>query len=256
MSVLEIEMIGALSDNYVYLLRCPETGAVGVVDPSEAAPVLSACERLGWKITHILNTHHHADHTGGNLELKSTFGATVVGPKADEARIAGIDVALAEGDTYDLGNATFRVFDTPGHTSGHIALWFEDSQALFSGDTLFALGCGRLFEGSAAQMWESLSKLKVLPPETRVYCGHEYTQSNARFAVTVDPANAALKQRADEIDALRAKGQPTIPSTIGLELETNPFLRPDDAGVQTALGMSGGDVIEVFAEIRRRKDTA
>lgn len=254
MSTLEIDLVPLLTDNYAYLLRCPETGATAAVDPSEAAPVLAAAEARGWRITHILNTHHHPDHTGGNLEIKEATGCTVVGPKPDEARIPGIDVALDEGDRFRLGNAEAQILFIPGHTRGHIAFWFPESRALFCGDTLFALGCGRLFEGTPAQMWSSLDKLRRLPGGTRVYCGHEYTQANARFARTVDPDNAALADRAKRIDALRAEGRPTIPSTLAEECATNPFLRADDPALAAALGLAGEDPVTVFAEVRRRKD--
>ena len=254
MAKLEIALIPALSDNYVYLAHDRDSGATAVVDPAEAAPVLAALEQRGWTLTHILNTHHHADHIGGNEELKARFGVPIVGPRADAERIPGIDVEVGDGDTYDFAGHQARVFDTPGHTRGHIAFWFPDSEALFCGDTLFALGCGRLFEGTPAQMWDSLGKLRALPDATRVYCGHEYTQSNARFALTIEPDNEELRARAAAVDALRAKGEPTIPSTLGEEKRTNPFLRADVPEVQEAVGMAGADPAAVFGEIRRRKD--
>lgn len=256
MAKLEIALIPALSDNYVYLAHDPASGATAVVDPAEAAPVLAALEQRGWTLTHILNTHHHADHIGGNEELKARFGVPIVGPRADAERIPGIDVEVGDGDTYDFAGHQARVFDTPGHTRGHIAFWFPDSEALFCGDTLFALGCGRLFEGTPQQMWDSLCKLRALPDATRVYCGHEYTQSNARFALTIEPDNEELRARAAAIDALRAKGEPTIPSTLGEEKRTNPFLRADVPEVQEAVGMAGADPAAVFGEIRKRKDNS
>jgi hydroxyacylglutathione hydrolase len=251
---LEIHLVPCLSDNYAYLIRDPGSSAVGIVDPSEAAPVEAALAARGWKLTHILNTHHHFDHTGGNLELKATWGAEVVGPAADRERIPGIDRALGEGDTWDFGTATARIFDIPGHTKGHIAFWFEADRAVFTGDTMFAMGCGRLFEGTPAQMWSSLSKLAALPPDTRVYCGHEYTLSNGRFALTLEPGNEALKTRMKEVERLREQGLPTIPSTIGLERQTNPFLRPASPELQRTLGLEQADDVAVFAETRRRKD--
>ena len=254
MSALDIVQIPVLSDNYVYLVREPETETVGVVDPALARPVFDMLDVKGWQPTHVLNTHHHHDHVGGNKELKRRGGCSVIGPRADANRIPGIDVRVGDGDVFAFGRARVRVFDVPGHTRGHVAYWFEAEGALFCGDTLFALGCGRLFEGTPAQMWRSLGKFRALPPETRVYCAHEYTETNARFAVAVDPGNRRLKSRHEEIKALRAKGRPTVPSTIGLELETNPFLRADDPELAQALGMRGADAVSVFAEIRRRKD--
>lgn len=251
----EIHQLLCLKDNYVYLLHDRATQATAVVDPSEAEPVLAALAEKGWRLTHILNTHHHWDHTGGNAELKQASGAIVVGPRADRDRITAIDEAVGDGDTYAVGSQTAQVFDVPGHTRGHIAFWFEESRALFCGDTLFTLGCGRLFEGTPGQMWASLSKLRRLPAETRVYCGHEYTQSNARFALTVEPRNAALAERARQVDALRADGRPTVPGTMGEEMATNPFLRADRPELQQAAGLAGSDPVEVFAEIRRRKDS-
>lgn len=251
---LEIHSLPVLNDNYVYLLREPKSGAVAAVDPSVAAPVIEALDRLGWTLTHILNTHHHWDHTGGNLELKERTGCVIVGPKADEARIPGIDVAVGENARYRFGNEEAEIFDIPGHTSGHIAFYFPESKALFCGDTLFSLGCGRLFEGTPQQMWGSLLKLRRLPGDTQVYCGHEYTQANARFALTIDPANKALKTLAAQAAGLRHQDLPTIPSLLSDECTANPFLRADDPGLARALNMETADPASVFAEIRRRKD--
>ena len=254
MSELQIQQIAVLQDNYVYLLRDEATSACAAVDPSVAEPVLAALDRLGWTLTHILNTHHHHDHTGGNLELKQATGCTIVGNAHDAARIPGIDVRVADGDVIALGTAQARVLDVSGHTIGHIAYWFEEAGALFCGDTLFSLGCGRLFEGTPSQMWASLSRLRELPPEVRVYCGHEYTESNARFALQIDPDNPSLRRRAEEVKRLRAKGLPTVPSVLGEERAANPFLRADDARLQQAAGLAGNDPVAAFAEIRRRKD--
>ena len=254
MSEFQIQQIAVLRDNYVYLLRDEATGACAAVDPSVAEPVLAALDRLGWTLTHILNTHHHHDHTGGNLELKQATGCTIVGNAHDAARIPGIDVRVADGDVIALGTAQARVLDVSGHTIGHIAYWFEEAGALFCGDTLFSLGCGRLFEGTPSQMWASLSRLRELPPEVRVYCGHEYTESNARFALQIDPDNPSLRRRAEEVKRLRAKGLPTVPSVLGEERAANPFLRADDARLQQAAGLAGDDPVAAFAEIRRRKD--
>ncbi|HYN40054.1 MAG TPA: hydroxyacylglutathione hydrolase [Rhodospirillales bacterium] len=254
MAGLRIEQIPVLRDNYVYLLRDDATAACAAVDPSVAAPVLAALGRLGWSLTHVFNTHHHHDHTGGNLDLKAATGCTIVGHGRDAGRIPGIDVAVEDGQEVALGTARARVFDVSGHTIGHIAYWFEADGALFCGDTLFSLGCGRLFEGTPARMWASLTRLRELPGETRVYCGHEYTESNARFALSIDPANPALRRRAKEVRARRAQGLPTVPSLLADERAANPFLRADDPLLQTAAGLASRDPIEAFAEIRRRKD--
>ena len=235
--MLSIDLVPCLSDNYAYLLRDPVSGAVGIVDPSEAPPVLAALEKRGWTLTHIFNTHHHFDHTGGNLPLKEATGATIIGPKADAHRIPGIDTGVGEGDTVTFGTQTAEVFDIPAHTTGHIALYFAASQAVFTGDTLFAMGCGRLFEGTPAQMFAAMRKLEALPGDTRVYCGHEYTESNGRFALHVEPDNADIQAEMVKVRALRAKNEPTIPSTIRLERKTNPFMRAanvDELGARRA----------------------
>lgn len=252
---LDIVRIPVLSDNYVWLMREPRSGAVAVVDPAVAGPVLAEAKKRDWKITHILNTHHHGDHVGGNLEIKEATGCTIVGPRPDRARIPGIDIEVDDGDRYRFGEAEADVYFVPGHTSGHIAFAFREEKALFCGDTLFALGCGRLFEGTPQQMWVSLSRLRALPDDMKVYCAHEYTQSNARFAVTVESGNRKLLDRSAAIDAARAKGEATVPSLLGEEKATNPFLRADVPAVQAAVGMAGGDPAAVFAEVRHRKDT-
>jgi hydroxyacylglutathione hydrolase len=226
--MLQIDLIPCLSDNYAYLLR-DGSGAVGVVDPSEPAPVQALLDRLGLKLTHIFNTHHHFDHTGGNLDLKAASGATIIGPKADAHRIPGIDLGVSEGDKVAFGTAQAAVLDIPAHTSGHIALHFAADQAVFTGDTLFAMGCGRLFEGTPADMFAAMRKLEALPAETQVYCGHEYTESNGRFALTVEPENPELLANMENVRRLRAAGQPTIPTTIAMERATNPFMRAANA---------------------------
>jgi len=255
MSKLEIHQIPVLNDNYLYLIKDPDSDAVGIVDPAQADPVLEKLNELGWKLTHILNTHHHWDHTGANLELKEKTGCTIVGSASDAARIPGIDVEMREGEHYIFGTRQAKVIEVSGHTNGHIAYWFEESDALFCGDTLFALGCGRLFEGTPMKMWESLSKLSALPDQTEIYCAHEYTEANAQFALTIEPQNSKLKARYDHIQKLRAENKPTVPSTIGVEKATNPFLRPAIIDIQDNLNMQGADVVDVFAEIRARKDT-
>jgi hydroxyacylglutathione hydrolase len=252
--MIEIHLVPCLKDNYAYIIHEQHTGAVAVVDPSEAAPVLEALKSRGLSLTHILNTHHHFDHTGGNLELKAQTGARIIGPRADADRIPGIDLPVAEGNQVSIGDVNAHVLDIPAHTRGHIAFWFASENAVFTGDTMFAMGCGRLFEGTPAQMWSSLSKLAALPAETRVYCGHEYTQSNGRFALTLEPDNLDLRTRMEEVDKRRNQGLPTIPSTIGLELKTNPFLRPDSPNLRRTLQLEDADAVQVFAEIRRRKD--
>ncbi|BCW87742.1 Hydroxyacylglutathione hydrolase GloB [Alphaproteobacteria bacterium SO-S41] len=228
--MLSIDLVPCLSDNYAYLLHDPVSGAVGIVDPSEAPPVLAALAARGWKLTHIFNTHHHFDHTGGNIPLKEATGAVVIGPKADAHRIPGLDTGVGEGDTVTFGTETGGVFDIPAHTTGHIALYFAASKAVFTGDTLFAMGCGRLFEGTPADMFAAMRKLEALPGDTRVYCGHEYTESNGRFALHVEPDNADIQAEMVKVRALRAAHEPTIPSTIALERRTNPFMRAANAG--------------------------
>jgi hydroxyacylglutathione hydrolase len=254
MSGLQIEQIPVLRDNYVYLARDQVSGVCAAVDPAVAEPVLAVLDRLGWRLTHILNTHHHHDHVGGNLELKRATGCTIVGNRHDARRIPGIDVLVDESDELALGAQKARVLDIPGHTIGHIAYWFREANALFCGDTMFSLGCGRLFEGTPGQMWSSLRKLRELPGDTRVYCAHEYTESNARFALAIDPGNQALRRRADQVRALRREGRPTVPSTLTVERAANPFLRADDPVLQRAVGLVDGDPVAAFAEIRRRKD--
>ena len=253
---LQVALVPVFSDNYVYLLRDAETGTVGVVDPGDATPVSDALHLLGWKPDWIMLTHHHPDHVAGVADLKAETGAKVVGAAQDEHRLPPLDDKVAPGGRWSLGASHFDIYDAPGHTVGQIAYHAPAGEALFSGDSLFALGCGRLFEGTASQMWETLGRFKDLPDDTRIYCGHEYTQSNAKFCLTIEPGNEALQARAAEIDALRAAGTPTIPSTIGQEKATNSFLRADDPGVQAALGLDGADAASVFAEIRRRKDSA
>lgn len=249
---MQITIIPCLSDNYAYLIEAP--GAVGVVDPSEDAPVIAVLEKRGLRLAHILNTHHHFDHTGGNTGLKARYGARIIGPEADRNRIPGMDDGVREGEEISIGGARARVLSIPAHTSGHIAFHFGESGDVFTGDTLFAMGCGRLFEGTPDDMWRALSKLAALPPHTRVWCGHEYTQSNGRFALTVDSGNAVLHARMEKVNALRESGKPTIPSTIGEEIATNPFMRAGEPALAAACAMMGKPPADVLGEIRRRKD--
>jgi hydroxyacylglutathione hydrolase len=255
MARLTIHRIPARKDNYLWLAIEPEKKAVAVVDPADAAPVRDKLCELGLRLTHILNTHHHNDHTGGNLELKQEFGLTIIGPRADAERIPGIDIAIGDGDRIMLGNAEAKVFDVPGHTRGHIAYWFAESDALFCGDTLFAMGCGRLFEGTPEQMWNSLSKFRPLPDSAKVYCAHEYTLSNARFALTVDGNNPLLKDRAARVARMRDANEPTVPSTLAEERATNPFLRADRPELAAAVGLAGSPPAKVFGAIRAAKDS-
>ncbi len=252
--MLDIRQFPCLSDNYGYLIRDRQTGAVATIDTPDPDAINAALAAEGWRLTHILNTHHHWDHAGGNLALKEQWGCEVIGPKGEAARIPGIDRAVGEGDIVTLGASAAAVIDTPGHTAGHIVYYFAEDGAAFVGDTIFAMGCGRLFEGAPEEMWASLRKIAALPPATKLYCAHEYTQANARFARTVEPDNEALKARAAAVDALRAAGTPTVPTTLAEELATNPFLRAEAPGLRTALGMPKADAVAVFAETRARKD--
>jgi hydroxyacylglutathione hydrolase len=224
-----------LKDNYAWLLRDSDTGATAIVDPADAQPVVEALEKAGGRLDLILLTHHHADHIAGTDEVRAHFGCPVVGATADRNRLPKLDQAVAEGDTVRLGNATGQVIETPGHTVGQINFFFPDGDILLSGDTLFSLGCGRLIEGSAEAMYASLRKLAVLPADTQVCCGHEYTESNARFALAVDPDNEALHAFVAKVEQLRAAGQPSVPSILGDELKANPFLLAPDAASFAAL---------------------
>jgi len=251
---LEIAQFPCLSDNYGFLLHDAGTGMTAAIDTPDADEIAAQLQRRQWRLTHILNTHHHADHAGGNLALKQRFGCQVIGPRADAARIPGIDIGVGDGDCVEFGASLIEVLETPGHTRGHIVYYLADAAAAFVGDTLFAMGCGRLFEGSPEQMLASLGKIVGWPDDTKLYCAHEYTLSNAAFALTVDPDNPALVQRAREVAALRRQGRPTVPTTLGLEKATNPFLRAASPGLRAALGLGGADEVEVFARTRALKD--
>ncbi len=254
MARLEVHQYPTRSDNYGVLLHDPETEATAAIDAPDAEDLLAALHEKGWVLSHILTTHHHHDHTAGNAIVKRMTGCTIVGPAKEAGSIPGIDVEVREGDIVQLGNARARVIETPGHTRGHVTYHFPDDGLAFVGDTLFSVGCGRLLEGDAKTMWSSLEKLAALPPETAIYCGHEYTNANCRFALTVEPENDALRARAAEVAALAEAGRPALPTTIAQELATNPFLRPSSPAIQKRLGMEGRPLPEIFGEIRKRKD--
>ena len=251
---LEFETVPCLSDNYAYLVHDPDTGATAVVDVPEAKPILDALERRGWTLTDVLLTHHHWDHVDGLTALLENAPALVTGAAADAHRLPPLDIAVREGDVVKIGNEAGTVIDVSGHTVGHIAFHFPASKLAFTADSLMALGCGRVFEGTMPQMWESLSKLAALPEDTVICSGHEYTTANAKFALSIDPDNPRLISRSKAVEQTRSKGEPTVPSVLREELETNPFLRAGDPGLQAAIGMEGAEPADVFAEIRARKD--
>lgn len=253
-NMLDIHLFPCLSDNYGVLIHDTVSGAVASVDAPDAAAIGQELAAKGWKLTHILTTHHHADHTQGNSALKSATGCTIIGPKGEAAKVAGLDEAVGEGDTFRFGSIETKVLETGGHTSGHVSYWMPAAKVAFVGDTLFAMGCGRVFEGTPRQMWRSLQKLMALPGDTTIYCGHEYTLSNARFALTIEPDSATLQARVAEVERLRTAGRPTVPTRIDVELSTNPFLRPHVPAIRERLGMAGKEDWEVFAEIRERKN--
>ena len=245
-------LFNCLADNFGVLIHDPQSGATASIDAPEAAAVEAALGATGWGLTDILVTHHHNDHTAGVAELKHKHKCRVVGPKSDKFR--NVDETVGEGGTVKVGNLTARVLETPGHTLDHICYIFDSEKIAFVADTLFSVGCGRVIEGSMPQMWHSLLKLRALPDDTVFHCGHEYTQANVKFALTIEPDNPDLKARAKEVDALRAAGKPTLPSTIGAEKKTNCFLRADVPSVAAAVGLAGKSAEEVFAEIRTRKN--
>ena len=250
---LSVTVVPCLSDNYGYILRDEATGATASVDAPEAAPLIAALEAKGWGLDMVLVTHHHYDHTDGVDELRAKYGAKVVGHAADAERLPKLDLAVSEGDEVALGESRAKVIDVSGHTIGHIAYLFDGHA--FTADSLMALGCGRVFEGTHHQMWESLSKFLTLPPETLIYSGHNYGQANGRFALSIEPDNADLQDRIARIKAADAANEPICPVSLGEELKTNPFLRATEESVKQAVGLPGGDDAVVFAEVRRRKDS-
>ncbi len=251
---LEIITLPCLSDNYAFLIHNPASGETALVDAPAAGAIRAALAERGWGLDWILLTHHHWDHVDGVAELRAAYGAKVIGASADAHRLPELDLAVEDGSTFTLLGEEVQVMDVSGHTVGHIAFYMPGAAAVFTADSLMALGCGRLFEGTPQQMWASLSRLAALPPQTMVYSGHEYTQANGAFAVTVDPGNPALQARVSDIAVAREKGMPTVPSSLRLELDTNPFLRAGDSAVRANLGMQDAEESEVFAEIRKRKD--
>ncbi|MDQ0317086.1 hydroxyacylglutathione hydrolase [Amorphus orientalis] len=257
MADADIRLIPCRSDNYAVLIHDPDSKTTILVDAPEAGPIAAVLDETGWSLDHILITHHHADHVAGVPDLKARNGALVTGPKEEASRIEVLDEFLEDGASTTLGPWAVRAIATPGHTAGPLSYWFPDLGVAFTGDTLFAMGCGRLFEGDAATMWASLKTLRdVLPDETRIYCGHEYTQKNAEFASGVDPDNATLRERVAAVNAARARGEPTIPTTMADEKATNPFLRADDPALAEAVGLAGESPEAVFAELRGRRDVA
>lgn len=251
----QIHQFMCLQDNFGVLIHDPATGATASLDAPEAGPILAALAQKGWTLTDILVTHHHADHIGGIPELREKFPkARIVGPAPDRERVPGADVYVGEGDTVKVGGLEVQVFETPGHTRGHIVYFFPADKMLFAGDTLFALGCGRAFEAPGAVLYESVMKLAALPGDTKLYCGHEYTLSNGKFALAVDPDNKALQERMKEVAALRDKQQPTLPSLLAVELATNPFLRANDPAIRRQLNMASAEPAAVFTELRERKN--
>jgi hydroxyacylglutathione hydrolase len=247
-------LFNCLTDNFGVLIHDEASGATASIDAPEAAPVEAALQKTGWRLTDILVTHHHGDHTAGIGELKIHHQCRVVAPRNEAARIAHVDETVGEGDIVKVGALAARVLETPGHTAGHISYFFPADRLAFVGDTLFSIGCGRVIEGNAEMMWNSLLKLRALPDDARFYCGHEYTKANIRFAKTIEPNNKALAARAEEVEKLTAAGKPTIPASIGAEKAANPFLRADDPEIAKSLGLAGRPAWQVFGEIRERKN--
>ncbi|MCB1489849.1 MAG: hydroxyacylglutathione hydrolase [Bauldia sp.] len=252
--VLKIEQFTCRSDNFGVLIHDTEANVTASIDAPEFQPIVDKLAELGWNLDEILVTHHHEDHVEANLTLKTAYGCTITAPGGGKSKIPGVDRTVKQGDTFMFGTFEVQVIETPGHTLDHIAYYLPAAKVAFVADTLFALGCGRVFEGTPEMMWESLSKLAALPDDTTIYCGHEYTQANAKFALTIEPENAELVARAAEIDRLRGEGKPTLPTTIAIEKATNPFLRADSPEIRKRLGLEDAPQAAVFAEVRKRKD--
>jgi len=252
---LIVDVFPARTDNFGYLAHDTATGRTAAIDAPDAAAIKTALAHRGWTLTDILITHHHVDHVEGIPDLVASFGAKVTGPRQEADKIAGLDVLVEAGDVVELGETRFAVYHAPGHTLGHIVFHDVEGKHMFTGDALFSLGVGRMFEGTPGPMWEGVKALRDFPDETLIYCGHEYTASNAKFALSIDPDNAALQERAAEVTALREAGKWTIPTRLGVEKLANPFLRADDAVIARHYGLEGGSPAEVFAAIRKGKDT-
>jgi hydroxyacylglutathione hydrolase len=249
-----IRLFTCLTDNFGALIHDPATGATAAIDAPEAAPIIRALDREGWTLTDILITHHHGDHVGGVAELKQKTNCRVVGPHDKTAKIASVDLRVAQGDVIKIGSLLARVLETPGHTLDHLAYVFDDDKAVFAADTLFSIGCGRVFEGNYPMMWDSLLKLRALPDDMWLYCGHEYTAANVKFALSIEPDNPALQARAAEVAKLRAEGKATVPTKLGDEKAANVFLRADEPSVAASVRLKGASAAEVFAELRERKN--
>ena len=252
--MLEIIIIKCLSDNYSYLIKDKKTNLVGVVDPSEFNPVDIEISKTYKKLDFILNTHHHNDHVGGNMDLKKKYNSKIICSSYDEKKIPGVDIKKSDGDQFSLGETNFKIIHIPGHTLGHIALYSEKANVIFTGDTLFSLGCGRIFEGTFEQMFESLEKIKNLPKNTMLYCGHEYTEKNGQFCISIDKENVRLRNRINDVKNKAQKKLPTLPISLGEEIETNIFLRCDDKKIKSNLKMDNNSKLEVFTKLRNLKD--
>ena len=252
---LIVEQFICGSDNFGVIVHDPDSGLTASIDAPKEDPIRARLKERGWRLDRILTTHHHGDHVEGNLALKTAFACRITGPAGEADRVPGIDDSVKGGDSFRFGAHEVRVIDTPGHTLGHIGFWLPSDGLAFVGDTLFAVGCGRVIEGTHEMMWASLQKLAALPDATAIYCGHEYTETNIRFALTIEPDNADLVARAAAVKALRAEGKPTLPTTVALEKKTNPFLRADNPGIRARLAMTDAPAAAVFGEIRKRKDS-